>query len=125
MKPSENCPFCPPAREVIMEHELCYAIYDQFPVSKGHALVIPVRHTGDYFSLDQETVRALWDLVTRLKEFLDKEYHPDGYNIGFNRGGAAGQTIDHVHIHVIPRYTGDMDDPRGGIRHCVKGKGYY
>ncbi len=120
-----KCPFCHPDREVILESELCYAIFDKFPVNPGHVLVITRRHEGDYFNLLSEEVADLWSLVEKMKVFLEKEYAPDGFNVGFNVGSTAGQTIDHVHIHIIPRYAGDMDDPTGGVRHVIPERGRY
>ena len=120
-----NCPFCNPEREIIFRSAHCYAIYDHYPVNPGHVLVIPNRHTGNYFDLNQDEIRDLWDMVSDIKDFLDGKHKPDGYNIGFNVGQSAGQTIDHVHVHVIPRYAGDMEDPTGGIRHVIPEKGNY
>ena len=120
-----NCPFCNPEREIIFRSSHCYAIYDHYPVNPGHVLVIPNRHTGNYFDLNQDEIQDLWDMVSGVKDFLDGKHKPDGYNIGFNVGQSAGQTIDHVHVHVIPRYSGDMEDPTGGVRHVIPEKGNY
>lgn len=122
---NEDCPFCNLDRDVILESEYCYTIFDKYPVNPGHVLVISKRHEGDYFNLAKEEVEDLWQLVAKVKHFLEEEYHPDGFNVGFNVGSDAGQTIDHVHIHVIPRFKGDMDDPTGGVRHVIPGKGNY
>jgi len=133
------CPFCHPAlkvadapfplsgfsetspinEDVIARNNLCYALWDNFPVNKGHALVIPFRHTPDFFSLTQEERAAVCDLVVVCREIIDREFVPDGYNIGFNVGGMAGQTIFHCHCHVIPRYVGDVPEPKGGVRGVV------
>lgn len=121
----KDCPFCDINREIILESDLCLAFYDQYPVNKGHTLVIPKRHVKDYFELSQEEVYDVWQMVGKVQEFLEIEYNPNGYNIGFNVGRDAGQTIDHVHIHVIPRYKGDMEDPTGGVRHVIPEKGKY
>jgi len=112
-------------REPIMDSGSCYAVFDLFPVNDGHVLVIPKRHVGDYFDLTPDETREVWEMVAEVKAFLEKEYNPRGFNVGVNVGEAAGQTIDHVHIHVIPRYPGDMDDPTGGVRHVIPGKGNY
>lgn len=88
-------------------------------------LVISRRHIPDYFELTEEEVAALWSMVAEVREYLVCESLPDGINVGFNVGVSAGQTIDHVHIHVIPRFEGDMDDPTGGVRHVIPGKGRY
>jgi diadenosine tetraphosphate (Ap4A) HIT family hydrolase len=120
-----KCPFCNIDREVIISSDHCFSIYDNYPVNKGHVLVIPNRHVSDYFNLEPDEIDSLWKQVKEVKNFLDGKYKPDGYNIGVNVGRSAGQTIDHVHIHVIPRYTGDMEDPTGGVRHVIPGKGEY
>jgi len=104
---------------------LVFTIRDGFPVSEGHTLVMPRRHVGSFFDATAEELDAIWETVRLVKEELDAELHPDGYNIGVNVGEAAGQTVDHLHVHVIPRYEGDMEDPRGGVRHVIPGKGYY
>jgi diadenosine tetraphosphate (Ap4A) HIT family hydrolase len=103
---------------------LCYARWDRFPVSKGHLLIIPFRHTPDYFTLNREEKLALGDLIDECKTIIEENFKPDGYNIGYNIGNAAGQTVMHCHCHVIPRYKGDTDNPRGGVRRVVAGKYY-
>ena len=123
---NNNCPFCePPADEVLMENEYAYAKFDINPVTKGHALVISRRHFGDYFDATPEEREKIWDLTAELKEYLAARYHPDGFNFGINVGEAAGQTIFHLHVHLIPRRKGDVGNPRGGIRHLMPGKGNY
>lgn len=121
----QDCPFCNPDRQIILNTDLVFAVYDKYPVSKGHILVIPKRHVEDYFDLDENEKASIWEMVTQVKTILDSKYKPQGYNIGFNVGEAAGQTIGHAHIHVIPRYKGDMEDPTGGVRHVIPGKGKY
>lgn len=122
-----ECPFCNENRQlnIIASIDLAYAIYDNFPVSKGHTLVIPYRHCSNYFELTLEEQKACWALVTEMQKKLKEKLNPGGFNAGLNVGADAGQTIEHAHIHLIPRYKGDMQDPRGGVRHCVTGKGYY
>ena len=120
-----TCPFCTHDRELIQESEYGYALYDKYPVNPGHVLVISRRHVSDYFDLEDGEKAGLWKLVEEMRSFLDDEFHPDGFNVGFNVGKEAGQTIDHVHIHIIPRYSGDMDDPTGGVRHVIPEKGKY
>ena len=120
-----KCPFCFIDREVIASSDLCFSIYDNYPVNKGHVLVIPYRHVPDYFDLSEDEIDSIWKQVNEVKNILDRKFEPDGYNIGLNVRRAAGQTIDHVHIHVIPRYKGDMEDPTGGVRHVIPGKGKY
>ncbi len=121
------CPFCNPesGREIILENEWCFCFYDKYPVSKGHALIIPKHHCADYFDLKSEEQTGCWEMVNEIKEILDKEYHPDGFNIGINVNEAAGQTIPHVHIHLIPRYEGDVAEPEGGVRGVIPNKRLY
>ncbi len=102
-----------------------YAVYDKFPVSEGHILVIPKRHEADYFRLTENEKADLWRLVVQVKDLLEERFHPDGYNVGININRSAGKTIFHVHIHVIPRYEGDMEDPAGGVRGVIPGKMKY
>lgn len=102
-----------------------FLIYDKYPVSPGHILIISKENKEHYFTLTDEEQKELNGLIIKAKDIIQKQYSPDGYNIGMNCGEAAGQTVIHFHCHVIPRYYGDMDDPRGGIRHCIIGKGYY
>ncbi len=111
--------------EWLYSNPLAFAIRDAFPVSPGHALVVTRRQVAGWFDATREEQVAVLDLVDQLKGDLDRTHQPDGYNVGFNIGMAAGQTVMHLHVHVIPRYLGDMEDPRGGIRHAVQGKGYY
>ena len=123
----EDCPFCNIGEhvEVSFKADTAMAILDSFPISPGHALVIPKRHVADYFELTAEEQNELWQLVNRCKVILQDRFHPDGFNIGINVGEMAGQSIFHVHIHLIPRYEGDVKNPKGGVRHIIPGKGYY
>lgn len=123
----DNCPFCKLSDkiEVICENELARATYDIFPVNKGHALIIPKRHFPSFFDITKEEYIAVFDLIEKVKVVLDEKFNPDGYNIGINVNAAAGQTVPHVHIHIIPRYKGDMENPRGGVRHVIPEKGNY
>lgn len=116
-----------PPDDWIASNELAFAIHDGFPVTPGHALVVTRRLVPTWFEATAEEQAALMSLVNEVKRKLDAMLcpKPDGYNVGFNAGGAAGQTVEHVHIHVIPRYVGDMPDPRGGVRHVIPGKGNY
>jgi len=121
-----KCPFCNPvADEIVAKNDLCYARWDGYPVSTGHLLVIPFRHVADYFSLTAEEKHAVLALVDECKEVIEENLSPAGYNIGFNVGTAAGQTVMHCHCHVIPRYVGDVRDPKGGVRGVVPGKRGY
>ncbi|MCQ2186563.1 MAG: HIT family protein [Bacteroidales bacterium] len=121
-----NCPFCNLAPEkIIYESELSLAFYDGFPVSPGHTLIISKRHEGNYFLLTDAENADLWHCAEQIKKMLDEKYHPDGYNIGINVGADAGQSVFHVHMHLIPRYHGDVDNPRGGVRGVIPGKQKY
>lgn len=120
-----SCPFCGNGLKILRENELAFAIYDKYPVSRGHLLVIPKRHVSDYFDTTPEERRAMNELLDECKAMLDETFSPDGYNIGINVGEAAGQTIFHVHVHLIPRYKGDLDDPRGGVRGVIPEKRIY
>lgn len=108
-----------PKDKYILENELAFAIYDINPVAKGHILVITKREVGSYFEATEEEVHAIWSLIDEANELLDEELSPDGYNIGINIGKVAGQTVDHLHVHLIPRYEGDSNNPAGGIRNVV------
>lgn len=117
----EECIFCAKTgADLICENELAKALYDQYPVNKGHVLIVPKRHVTGFFEATPEEIAALNELAFTVKEILDARYSPDGYNIGINCGTAAGQTIFHLHMHIIPRYQGDVPDPRGGIRKLMK-----
>jgi diadenosine tetraphosphate (Ap4A) HIT family hydrolase len=122
----EESPFSPvdPAR-VILETDAAVAFHDGFPVSEGHALVVPRFPVISLFELDPDMQAAVWESVRLTREILEERYHPDGFNIGINDGQAAGQTIPHAHIHIIPRYKGDVPDPRGGIRLIIPEKAKY
>ena len=116
---SENCPFCQPGPRVVAQNELAAALRDKEPASKGHTLVVPRRHCGSFFDLSDAEVAACYALLREQREKLRAEFHPDGFNIGINEGAAAGQSIEHTHWHLIPRYRGDHPDPRGGVRHVI------
>jgi len=122
-----QCPFCFPAseRELIIESESAYAMYDKFPVNNGHALIIPKKHCSDYFDLSFKDQAACFQMLNAVKEIISHKYNPDGFNVGINIGKYAGQTIDHVHIHLIPRYHGDVEEPKGGVRGVIPGKKIY
>ena len=124
-RPSD-CPFCrlPPGR-VLEENGHAVAIADAFPVSPGHTLVIPKRHGAGFFELTPDEVMAVYKLLGRMKVRLDRDLKPAGYNIGVNIGEAAGQTVMHSHVHLIPRFWGDVSEPRGGVRNVIPGKGSY
>ena len=122
-----TCPFCNlnPKIEVLCETATALAFLDGYPVSQGHTLIIPKRHVADHFELTLREQRALWLLVNRCKTILSDRYHPDGFNVGINVGQAAGQSVFHVHIHLIPRYKGDVENPKGGVRGVIPKKQKY
>jgi diadenosine tetraphosphate (Ap4A) HIT family hydrolase len=114
---STPCPFCTLAEDrILASNELAIATPDGFPVSPGHTLIIPKRHVASWFDTTPEEQLAVIALLGQMKSHLDAERSPAGYNIGINDGPAAGQTVRHLHLHLIPRYDGDTEDPRGGIR---------
>jgi ATP adenylyltransferase len=122
-----GCLFCEMNSErIIAQNELALAISDAYPVTPLHTLIIPKRHVSTFFELGQAEINACTFLVKDQKKRIEAEDHSvDGFNIGMNNGVSAGQTINHCHIHLVPRRTGDVDDPRGGVRHTVPRKGYY
>lgn len=121
-----ECPFCAlPQSTIIDGNELAMVVRDRFPVSEGHTLVIPRRHVTSFFEITALERGAMWLLLERAKSSLDRTLGAAGYNIGINDGVAAGQTVMHLHIHLIPRYLGDIEDPRGGVRWVMPHKADY
>lgn len=111
------CPFCSlPPECIVGRTERVLAIRDRFPLSPGHTLLLPRRHVVSLFDLNMIEWVELGQLLTQMRALLAAELQPDGFNIGVNEGVAAGQTVKHLHLHLIPRYLGDQPDPRGGIR---------
>jgi len=110
-----NCIFCAPL-PYVLTNDRAAAFFDKHPVSRGHLLIIPKQHYATYFDVPAVDRQAMAELIDQAKAYLDARYHPDGYNIGINVGAAAGQTVMHCHVHLIPRYHGDVPDPTGGIR---------
>jgi len=122
----QGCIFCEkPESERLLTAPLAFAIHDLFPVAPGHILLIPTRHTASWFDLTRDEHRDILDLLDRAKDYLDSRFSPRGYTIGINEGAAAGQTIFHVHLHLIPRHPGDVVDPKGGIRGVIPKKQRY
>ncbi len=120
------CPFCKiDPKRIEANNDLSFAIKDAYPVSKGHTLIIPRRHIETWFDASKEEQQSILTLVDSMKQTLDRELSPNGYNVGFNVGEAAGQTVMHLHVHVIPRFDGDVKDPTGGVRNVIPGKGNY
>ncbi|MGL4518986.1 MAG: HIT domain-containing protein [Phocaeicola sp.] len=122
-----ECPFCGLSKqaELLSETATAFAFYDGYPVSRGHTLIVPKKHVANYFDLTLHEQRALWLLVNRCKKIVEKRFQPDGFNVGINVDEAAGQTIFHAHIHLIPRYTGDVEEPKGGVRGIIPSKQSY
>lgn len=123
----KDCIFCekPSEEKLIFDDGTWKAVFDSFPVNEGHTLIIPNEHVETYFNLSPSQKESLHFAIEKVKEFLDNKFHPQGYNIGINCGEAAGQTIPHCHIHVIPRYEGDVENPRGGVRGVIPSKMNY
>lgn len=124
---ADNCPFCNPTPERILlaESATVYAIKDKYPVNPGHTLIIPKRHCSNYFDLSFKEQSACWFMVNMVKKQIEKEYKTDAFNVGINVNEEAGQTIPHVHIHVIPRFKGDIENPIGGVRGVIPKKRVY
>ncbi len=121
-----TCPFCSldPSR-IILANDHSMAINDAYPVTLGHTLIIPKRHYASFFEANSDDQAAMFNLLTEVRKVLIEELSPDGFNIGINDGTAAGQTIMHLHLHLIPRYNGDIEDPRGGVRWIMPDKAPY
>ena len=124
--PLDSCPFCAvSADRLFLESELVLGFWDGFPVSEGHALLVPRRHISGWFDATMDERHALTEAVDAARAAIVRRHSPAGFNIGVNVGAAAGQTIFHLHVHVIPRYEGDVPDPRGGVRHVIPNRGNY
>lgn len=122
---SESCPFCTRSKSLVAENTSAVAFRDSFPIAESHTLVIPRRHVASLFDLSTEEQSALWELVAQVRADLAATYAPDGFTVGLNDGVAAGQTVMHAHVHVIPRWSNDVEDPRGGIRWVIPDKANY
>ena len=122
-----QCPLCQRVArgELLAANACAVAIPDAFPVSPGHALIVPRRHVADFFDLAAEKQAGLWTLLPLVKQAIDAGHRPAAYNVGMNVGAAAGQTVAHVHVHLIPRYPGDVPDPRGGVRWVLPARAAY
>jgi ATP adenylyltransferase len=123
-----DCPFCKAIRssKIPLENDYAYAILDSHPVTEGHTLVIPKRHIADYFEISEDERRAIDELLRiRRKQLLEEDSSISGFNIGVNCGESAGQTIFHVHVHLIPRRSGDISRPKGGVRGVIPDKKDY
>ena len=126
MAGASSCPFCAlaPSR-VVASNVTALAFLDGFPVSTCHTLIVPRRHVESIFDLDEDELADLWALVCEVRDRYADTIEPDGFNIGVNDGNAAGQTVGHGHVHLIPRHKGDVDDPRGGVRWVIPSKAAY
>ena len=124
--PAESdCIFCQlnntELNKIFSQNETCYARLDNFPAAHGHLEIVPKRHVVSFFDLQPNEVNDVFRLMSDARKKLSQEYEPDGYTIGVNEGEAAGRTVHHLHIHLIPRYAGDVADPRGGVRNVIPG----
>lgn len=119
-----NCPFCEKT-DYIKENEFWYCVYDSFPVSKGHCLIITKQHRVNYLDCTHEEKSTLLPLIDSIIDLLQNEFEPNGFNVGMNIGEHSGQSILHTHIHIIPRYKGDVENPRGGVRGVIPSKQNY
>jgi len=124
MRQDSRCPFCSPG-EALMRNDWAYVLFDKNPVTPGHCLIIPFRHVADYFATTEQERQAMLALADRAKQMLEKDYDPRGYNLGINVGEVAGQSVGHVHLHLIPRYPGDVQNPRGGVRGVIPARQNY
>ena len=121
-----HCPFCRLEQSrILLENDFAAALPDGFPIADGHTLVVPKRHVASLFDLSKDEQAAVWALVALVRTKLMAQVKPDGFNVGVNDGAAAGQTVMHAHVHVIPRRQGDSDDPRGGVRWILPKKAQY
>ncbi len=121
----ERCIFCEPKREILAQNTHAIAVFDSYPVSPGHALILPRRHVVTIWDLEPEEYSDCFTHVRHARTAIESRFSPDGFNVGANCGEAAGQSVWHAHIHVIPRYKGDTPNPRGGVRHVIPLKGNY
>lgn len=120
------CPFCTiDAPEAVWSSLLLVAFRDRYPVNPGHTLIVPRRHIATWFDASEDERRELWRALDEVRASLDSERPAQGYNVGFNAGVAAGQTVFHAHVHLIPRFSGDVEDPRGGVRHVIPQRARY
>ena len=127
MDPNNPCLFCNTnSKEYLIENDLAFATFDSYPVSKNHLLVIPKRHVENYFDLSNDEILACNEIIKLIKKKLEQDDQTiKGFNLGSNNGKAAGQSINHCHIHLIPRRLGDVDNPQGGVRAVISSKQHY
>lgn len=126
---NDYCLFCDidnkDEHAILIENNFCYARFDNFPVSLGHIEIVPKKHVISFFDLNNDELNQMYSLLKQVKEIIQEKHNPDGYNIGINEGEEAGRSINHLHIHLIPRYKNDIENPRGGVRNVIPEKGYY
>ncbi|MBX2867731.1 MAG: HIT family protein [Acidiferrobacterales bacterium] len=116
----DDCRFCRPyPSPAAIQGEYCVARWDRHPANPGHMLVIPDRHFADYFDATEAERHDIWEVVQQARDLIVKEHNPDGFNVGINVGHYAGQSIMHLHVHIIPRYKGDVENPKGGVRGVI------
>ena len=120
----KDCPFCN-LNNIEHSTEFFNIVFDKYPVSEGHTLVISKRHVASYFDLSNDEKYELVEIIDTLQRYLSDTYSPNGFNVGFNDGKCAGQTVQHFHLHIIPRYEGDMENPQGGVRGVIPNKQKY
>lgn len=121
-----TCPFCDvSADRIVASNEHALAVHDNYPLAEGHVLVVPRKHVASIFDTEVRVRAAIWGLVDRVRDDLRNKYRVEAFNIGINDGEAAGQTVMHGHVHIVPRVKGDVDDPRGGVRWVIPEKARY
>ena len=125
MSAMSRCPFCAVTADVLAYNEYAFSMADKYPVSQGHCLIVPREHVSSIFDLNEIGYGSCFALLREVKQQIERISRPSGFNVGINCGSAAGQTIEHAHIHLIPRYEGDVANPRGGVRNVIPGKGDY
>lgn len=124
--PEKACPFCaPPPDQILIEGAQALVLWDSYPVSPGHVLIIPRRHVASWFDSTATEREEILRLADEARRILAEKHSPDGFNLGINDGAAAGQSVPHLHLHLIPRYRGDVPDPRGGVRWIIRDRATY
>ncbi len=125
-RPPKPCPFCnPPPGRVVLEGVAAMALWDSHPLNPGHVLIVPRRHVASWFEVTATEREQMLDLADDARRIVIEKHRPDAFNLGINDGAMAGQTVPHVHLHLIPRYRGDMPDPRGGVRWIIPERAGY
>ena len=126
IQPAKTCPFCSPLPErIVLNGSVAMALWDSYPLNPGHVLLIPRRHVASWFEATAAERDEMLRLADDSRRIVLERHSPDGFNLGINDGAAAGQTVPHLHLHLIPRYRGDMPDPRGGVRWIIPDRAVY